>query len=182
MSKISTDRSFEITVKFTEKPIFEGDSAGVVLTVEGEGGMSVVAELKRKTLNKQLKKMSELENWVGAISGKLRSISSDKTIKLEGAGIQVFEVKKKEPKTEEIKSPEQSEKIIEQFANAENISLDSGKYLTHKEVAERYSIGVNSVKKAASYFNKNGCLNPESAVAQAGLETYVQGEGWLAPG
>ena len=41
--------------------------------------------------------MDEFEEWVGALSGKIKSISPDGVIELEGAGCQVFEKKKKEP-------------------------------------------------------------------------------------
>ena len=40
--------------------------------------------------------MDEYEDWVGALSGKIANISADGVIELEGAGLQVFEKKKKE--------------------------------------------------------------------------------------
>ncbi len=40
--------------------------------------------------------MDEYEEWVGALSGKIKSVSTDGVIELEGAGLQVFEKKKKE--------------------------------------------------------------------------------------
>ena len=41
--------------------------------------------------------MDEFEEWVGALSGKIKSISPDGVVEVEGAGLQVFEKKKKEP-------------------------------------------------------------------------------------
>ena len=45
--------------------------------------------------------MDEFEDWVGALSGKIAQITTDGVIELEGAGLQVFEKKKKEPKPDE---------------------------------------------------------------------------------
>ena len=42
--------------------------------------------------------MDEYEDWVGALSGKIKSISTDGVVELEGAGLQVFEKKKAENK------------------------------------------------------------------------------------
>ena len=41
--------------------------------------------------------MDEYEDWIAALSGKIKSISTDGVVELEGAGLQVFEKKKKEP-------------------------------------------------------------------------------------
>ena len=41
--------------------------------------------------------MDEYEEWVGALSGKIKSISPSGVIELESAGVNVFEKKKKEP-------------------------------------------------------------------------------------
>ena len=40
--------------------------------------------------------MDEYEDWVGSLSGKIKSISANGVVEVEGAGIQVFEKKKKE--------------------------------------------------------------------------------------
>ena len=40
--------------------------------------------------------MDEFEDWIAALSGKIKSVSADGVIELEGAGLQVFEKKKKE--------------------------------------------------------------------------------------
>ena len=45
--------------------------------------------------------MDEFEDWVGALSGKIPQISTDGVGELQGAGLQVFEKKKKEPKPDE---------------------------------------------------------------------------------
>ena len=44
--------------------------------------------------------MDEFEDWVGALSGKIQSIAADGVIELTGAGWQIFEKKKKEPKSD----------------------------------------------------------------------------------
>ncbi|MGV2830766.1 hypothetical protein [Myxosarcina sp. GI1(2024)] len=66
------------------------------LEIQGENNVIVKAEVNRKTLKKQVAKMDEYEEWVGALSGKIKSVSTDGVIELEGAGLQVFEKKKKE--------------------------------------------------------------------------------------
>ncbi len=40
--------------------------------------------------------MDEYDEWVGALSGKIKSVSADGVIELETAGVNVFEKKKKE--------------------------------------------------------------------------------------
>ena len=40
--------------------------------------------------------MDEFEEWIAALSGKIKSISPEGLVELEGAGLQVFERKKKE--------------------------------------------------------------------------------------
>jgi hypothetical protein len=66
------------------------------LEIQGENNITVKAEVNRKTLKKQVEKMDEYEEWVGALSGKIIRVSTDGVIELEGAGCQVFEKKKKE--------------------------------------------------------------------------------------
>ena len=87
----------EITIKFSEKPELPTEGKKVTLEVQGENNVTVKAELNRKTLKKQVAKMDEFEEWIAALSGKIQSISADGVIELEGAGLQVFEKKKKEP-------------------------------------------------------------------------------------
>ena len=41
--------------------------------------------------------MDEYEDWIAALSGKIKSVSADGVIELESAGLQVFEKKKEEP-------------------------------------------------------------------------------------
>ena len=57
-------------------------------------------KVNRKTLKKQVAKMDDFEDWVGALSGKIKTISAEGIVEVEGAGVQVFEKKKKEPKPE----------------------------------------------------------------------------------
>ncbi len=92
-----TGRIPEITIKFSEQPELPTEGKKVTVEIQGENNVTVKAEVNRKTLKKQVAKMDEFEEWVGALSGKIKSISADGVIELEGAGLQVFEKKKKEP-------------------------------------------------------------------------------------
>ena len=87
----------EVTIKFNEKPDLPTEGKKVTLEIQGENNVTVKAEVNRKTLKKQVAKMDEFEDSVGALSGKIKSVSADGVIELEGAGLQVFEKKKKEP-------------------------------------------------------------------------------------
>jgi len=91
----------EITIKFSEKPELPAEGKKVIVEVAGENNVTVRAELNRKTLKKQVAKMDEFEDWIAALSGKIQSISAEGVVQLEGAGLQVFEKKKKEPKATE---------------------------------------------------------------------------------
>lgn len=93
----------EITIKFSEKPELPTEGKKVTVEIQGENNVTVKAEVNRKTLKKQVAKMDEYEDWVGALSGKIKSISADGVVEVEGAGLQVFEKKKKEPKPDEDK-------------------------------------------------------------------------------
>ncbi len=86
----------EVTIKFNSKPELPTEGKKVTLEIQGENNLTVKAEVNRKTLKKQVAKMDEFEDWVGALSGKIKSVSADGVIELEGAGLQVFEKKKKE--------------------------------------------------------------------------------------
>lgn len=86
----------EITIKFSEPVECPLEGKKVTVEIEGENNVTVKAELNRKTLKKQVAKMEEYEEWVGALSGKIKSISPDGVVEIEGAGLQVFEKKKKE--------------------------------------------------------------------------------------
>lgn len=87
----------EITIKFSDKPDLPTEGKKVTLEIQGENNVTIKAEVNRKTLKKQVAKMDEYEEWVGALSGKIKHISTDGVVELEGAGLQVFEKKKKEP-------------------------------------------------------------------------------------
>ncbi len=81
----------EITIKFTEKPDLPTEGKKVTLEIQGENNVTIKAEVNRKTLKKQVAKMDEYDEWVGALSGKIANILSNGVIELEGAGLQVFE-------------------------------------------------------------------------------------------
>ena len=87
----------EITIKFNEKPELPTEGKKVTVEIQGENNVTVKAEVNRKTLKKQVAKMDEYDDWVGALSGKIKSISAEGVVEVEGAGLQVFEKKKKEP-------------------------------------------------------------------------------------
>ena len=91
-------RTPEISIKFSEKPELPTEGKKVTLEIQGENNVIVKAEVNRKTLKKQVAKMDEFEDWVGALSGKIAQITTEGVIEIEGAGLQVFEKKKKEPK------------------------------------------------------------------------------------
>lgn len=86
----------EITVKFNEKIDLPSEGKKVSIEVKGENDIIVRALINRKTLKKQVAKMDEFENWVGALSGKITQILPNGVIELEQAGIQIFEKKNKE--------------------------------------------------------------------------------------
>ena len=86
----------EITIKFNSKPDLPTEGKKVTVEIFGENNITVKAEVNRKTLKKQVAKMDEYEDWVGSLSGKIKSISANGVVEVEGAGIQVFEKKKKE--------------------------------------------------------------------------------------
>ena len=88
----------ELTIKFSDKPDLPTEGKKVTLEIQGENNVTIKAEVNRKTLKKQVAKMDEFEEWVGALSGKIAQITTDGVVELEGAGLQVFEKKKKEPK------------------------------------------------------------------------------------
>ncbi len=87
----------EITIKFSDQPELPTEGKKVTVEIFGENNVTIKAEVNRKTLKKQVAKMDEYEEWVGALSGKIKSISANGVVEVEGAGIQVFEKKKKEP-------------------------------------------------------------------------------------
>ncbi len=86
----------EITIKFSQKPYLPTEGKKVVVEIVGENNIKVKTELNRKTLKKQVDKMEGFSSWVGALSGKIKSISPTGLIELEKAGLQVFETKQKE--------------------------------------------------------------------------------------
>lgn len=88
----------EITIKFSEKPELPTEGKKVMVEIQGENNVTVKAEVNRKTLKKQVAKMDDFEDWVGALSGKIKTISAEGIVEVEGAGLQVFEKKEKEPK------------------------------------------------------------------------------------
>ncbi len=89
----------ELTIKFTERPQnLPEEGKKVVIEVKSENNVTVKAEVNRKSLKKLMGKMDTFENWVAALSGKIKNISSDGVVELVEAGINIFEIKKKEPK------------------------------------------------------------------------------------
>ncbi|MGK7950825.1 MAG: hypothetical protein AB4368_19115 [Xenococcaceae cyanobacterium] len=89
-------RTPEITIKFNSLPELPTEGKKVTLEILSENNLKIKAELNRKTLKKQVAKMEEYSNWVGAMSGKIKSIAEGGIVELESAGIQVFEVKAKD--------------------------------------------------------------------------------------
>ncbi len=81
----------EITIKFNSLPDLPTEGKKVTLEILSENNLKIKAELNRKTLKKQVSKMEEYENWIGAMSGKIKNIAPGGIVELESAGIQVFE-------------------------------------------------------------------------------------------
>ena len=91
----------EITVKFTERPELPEQGKKVTLQVTGENGIIVKGELNRKTLAKQVQKIDNFEDWIGALSGTISEITSEGVVILERGSVQIFERKKKVKSSEE---------------------------------------------------------------------------------
>ncbi len=85
----------EITVKFTERPELPEQGKKVTLQVTGENGIVIKGELNRKTLAKQVQKIDNFEDWIGAFSGTISEITSEGVVILERGSVQIFERKKK---------------------------------------------------------------------------------------
>ncbi len=99
----------EITVKFTERPELPEQGKKVELQVTGENGIVVKGELNRKTLAKQVQKIDNFDDWIGAFSGTISEITSEGVIILERGSVQIFERKKK-VKPEE-KEPKKTDSV-----------------------------------------------------------------------
>ena len=123
----------EITIKFSEKPELPTEGKKVTVAIQGENKIVVKAEMNRKTLKKQVAKMDEYENWVGAMSGKLKGIDPEGIVELESVGLQVFEVKAKETSNSERKdtssqgNKDSSGAVKSSQANSRVESSQSGK-------------------------------------------------------
>ena len=131
-------------------------------------------------MKKQVAKMEEYENWIGALSGKIKSIAPGGIVELEGAGVQIFEKKTtdKEVKSEGVAqaqevsqtlNPEQLEKEtkIQQLIATATSPRDKAFYqeLLQKAIAERASTTVESSKAIDSEEEKitENQENPESS-------------------
>ncbi len=93
-------KNAEITIKFEERPEVPAEGKKVQVQIKGENGISVRAQINRKTLKKLVEKMDSYESWIGALTGKIFELLPDGIIELESAGIQVFERKSKAQKQE----------------------------------------------------------------------------------
>ena len=162
-------RTPEITIKFNSLPELPTEGKKVTLEILAENGIKVKAELNRKTLKKQVAKISEYENWIGAMSGKIKSIAPGGIVELESAGIQVFEAKAKDSEaksasqagrssqaqevsqTIDSKQSEKEAKIQKLIATATS-PRDKAFYqdLLQKAIAERKTAQVESSKSVNS--------------------------------
>ncbi len=162
-------RTPEITIKFSSLPDLPTEGKKVTLEILSENNLKIKAELNRKTLKKQVSKMEEYENWIGAMSGKIKSIAPGGIVELESAGIQVFEVKAKETvaksasqagrssqaqevsKTLDSEQSEKEAKIQKLIATATS-PRDKAFYqeLLQKSIAERKTAQVESTKSVNS--------------------------------
>ena len=159
----------EITIKFSSLPELPTEGKKVTVEILSENNLKIKAELNRKTLKKQVSKMEEYENWIGAMSGKIKSIAEGGIVELESAGIQVFEVKAKETeaksasqdggasqaqevsKTIDSEQSEKEAKIQKLIATATS-PRDKAFYqeLLQKAIAERKTAQVESTKSVNS--------------------------------
>ena len=98
----------EITVKFTERPEVPEQGKKVELQVTGENGIVVKGELNRKTLAKQVQKIDNFEEWIGAFSGTISEITPEGVVILERGSVQIFERKMK------VKTNESEDKEVSQ--------------------------------------------------------------------
>ena len=87
----------EITVKFNTHPALPEVGKVVTLEITSEQGLSIRANMKRKTLKKQVEKMDSFPIWIAILSGKVARIDPNGVIELEAATVVVFE---KKPKAE----------------------------------------------------------------------------------
>ena len=155
----------EITIKFSSLPELPTEGKKVTVEILSENNLKIKAELNRKTLKKQVSKMEEYENWIGAMSGKIKTIAPGGIVELESAGIQVFEVKAKDSeakserfsqaqevsKTLEVEQSEKEAKIQKLIATATS-PRDKAFYqeLLQKAIAERKTAQVESTKSVNS--------------------------------
>ncbi|MGK7951971.1 MAG: hypothetical protein AB4368_25090, partial [Xenococcaceae cyanobacterium] len=154
-------RTPEITIKFSSLPELPTEGKKVTLEILSENNLKIKAELNRKTLKKQVSKMEEYENWIGAMSGKIKSIAEGGIVELESAGIQVFEVKAKdsEVKSERSSQPQEVSKTIDSEQSEKEAKIQKliatatsprerafYQELLQKTIAERASTTVDSSK------------------------------------
>ena len=155
----------EITIKFSSLPELPTEGKKVTVEILSENNLKIKAELNRKTLKKQVAKMEEYSNWIGAMSGKIKSIAPGGIVELESAGIQIFEVKAKETDAKSERSSqaqgvnktldsEQSEKEakIQKLIATATSPRDKAFYqeLLQKAIAERKTAQVESSKSVNS--------------------------------
>ena len=95
----------EITVKFTERPEVPEQGKKVGLQITGENGIVVKGELNRKTLAKQVQKIENFEDWIGAFSGAISEITPEGVVILERGSVQIFERKKKVKSSDDGQTP-----------------------------------------------------------------------------
>ncbi|MEO0843847.1 MAG: hypothetical protein AAFX46_19740 [Cyanobacteria bacterium J06636_27] len=94
------DAKSEITIKFSggmpeAKPV---PNKKMEVSITDQNGVNFSVLLNAKSWRKAESNSQAFADWVGAISGKLGQSEDGFTI--EGAGIQLFEKKPKEPKEE----------------------------------------------------------------------------------
>ena len=97
---MTTARS-EITLKFSELP--EAKPAAnkkVEISLIDQNGVSFNALINAKSWRKAEANAAEFESWAGAVSGKLGQPTAN-GFEVVDAGIQIFEKKAKEPKSED---------------------------------------------------------------------------------
>ncbi|MEJ6487956.1 hypothetical protein N0Y54_43225 [Nostoc punctiforme UO1] len=92
----------EVTIKFSGSLPTATPAANKKVEIEltDQNGIVFTAQVNAKSWRKAETSASEFADWAGAVSGKLGQ-RTENGFEVVDAGVQIFEKKAKEPKTEE---------------------------------------------------------------------------------
>lgn len=101
-----TEARVDITLKFSDVPqVRELPQARVEFDLTAPNGVVFTVKIKGKSWRKAEASMQEYDNWVAAVGGKLGNPTKS-GFEVDGAGLQVYEKKPKQPKPAEEASAE----------------------------------------------------------------------------